>query len=173
MATAENPLTKLYTAIWTLLEDDNDLAEIVEVGNCVKYDSDTDRNPLKEQVATSDLPEVVLLFDGAAVNLHNTSSSSRILARYQLVINAGDYRLNVVANQINWLIICNFARWQSTLTELKWKNLPFVKCVRLNNAQVGESDPQRNRQIRGWVTIWQAEIECHIKTSDLVFTESP
>lgn len=166
-----NPFNKVYSSIWDLLNSEAAFTDLVAVSNCVRFDSETDRAPIKENVQTSDLPEVVLQVAEILTNLRATSSSSRFVMNFDLICNAGDYRLNEVAANLNWVTVCCLARWCETITALTWHGAPFVTNVSLDNAKIGESDPRRNRGIRGWVTIWRIAVELNIKTSFLTVTE--
>lgn len=170
-ATNPNPFTKTLDALWTLFEADAQFTGRVAEGNRVKYNTTDDRNPLKDAIATADLPEVAIVFDGGNMNLFDTSSSSKIVCNFRLIVNTGDFRVNEFASVINWIVLCNLAKWKTTLAALTWKGEHFIKRVSVVDLTVGESNPERNRNIKGWVTIWQCQIDMHFTTSNLVFAE--
>lgn len=166
-----NPFNKVYTAIWDLITADSAFTDLVAVRNCVRFDSEDDRQPIKETVQSADLPEVVLQLAEILINLRSTSSSSRFVLNFDLICNAGDYRLNEIAANLNWIVVCQLAKWCETLTAITWKGAPFVTQVSIDNARVGESDPRRNRGVKGWVTIFRVSVELNLKTSHLTVTE--
>jgi hypothetical protein len=166
-----NPLTKIYLAIWELLNASPEFAEAVRVGNQVSYMREDNRDPLKQSVATADLPEVALVQNGIDCNLFNTSSGTKFVVEYALIINTGDFRLGETTSLLNWVAVCQFAKWKDYLAALTWKGKTFLKVCRLLNAKTGQSDPNRNRQINGFTTVWVISCECHITTSDLSVTE--
>lgn len=170
-STLGNPFVKVFNALWDLLEADPEFTARVPIGNRVKYNIADDRQPLKQDITTQDLPEVAIVFTTGSTNIPDTSSSSKIIGNYQLIVNTGDYRINEFMNVLNWIVVCNFARWREVLLSLTWKDQAFITRVSPVNITMGESDPQRNRGIKGWTTLWAVEIEMHFKTSNLVFSE--
>lgn len=166
-----DPLSKLHNAIWDLFEGSPEFVAMFKPGNRIKFNSPTDTNPVKQTVATADTPEFAVVPQGITPNLFDTSSSTKVVARYQLIVNTGDWRVNEISNIANWIILCNLAKWRDTLTALTWKGKPYVKVVRVLDLQQGETDAQRNRGIRGWATVWQCEIEMHFRTLDLTIIE--
>jgi len=172
-ATYPNPFTKVLEQLWTLLEADTQFTDRIPPANRVKYDSTTDNNPIKQIVATADLPEFAVAFGGAAINLFDSSSSTKVVSRWMFVINTGDWRVNEFAQVLNWIVLCNLRQWKTGLGALTWKGETFVKRVHILDLASGESDPNRNRQIKGWTSVFNLEIEMHFKTTNLVFSESP
>ncbi len=171
MTILHNPFTLLYDELWNLLEQSPELSQLVAVGNRLKFNDEFNREPLKETVATADMPEILILSDGGDFNLMNSSSTSRFDLSYSIVINTGDYRLNVFAHQIQWFIFCQFVKWKTTLTTLTWKNEAFVKNVRLSNVTTGESMAERNRGINGFTTVCKILVEVIINTANIVPTQ--
>lgn len=169
---AANPSAKVYSKLWGILEASNAFTTLVKVGNRVKFDSAVDRGPKKPEVQSADLPEVVLVSEGfTGINLHDTSSSSKFTETFALIISTGDFRYNDIASQLNWVTICALRDWKAAFASVKWRNQPFVKKLDFFGANVGESNPERNRQIKGWVTVWRLQVEMHFATSDVVPTE--
>lgn len=172
MSAPVTPFSKVFDEIWNLLEANSDFTNIVSLGNRIKFNNDNTRDPLKENVASEDMPEVVLATSGAAINLGNTSSSTRVAQNYSLIVNTGDLRINTYINTINWLFLCCLSDWHTSLTALTWCGLPFVKTVRVAGVVVGQSQQERNRGITGWGAVWNIEVEMFFaKSSQLVFAE--
>lgn len=172
-ATYPNPFTKVFDKLWELFELDTEFTSRIPEGNRVKYNSTTDREPLKQNIASADVPEFAITFDAGNINLFDTSSSSKVVAQYRMIINTGDFRVNEYAQLITWIVICNLRLWKTHLGALTWKDATFVKRVHILNLATGQSDPERNRQIKGWTSIFTVEVEMHFKTTNLVFSELP
>jgi hypothetical protein len=164
------PFTKVFDAIWNLFQADTNFTSMFAAGNRIKFNSETNRDVIKQNVQTSDLPEVMLLASGGPINLNNTSNTTKVVQNYSLVVNTGDLRINTYVNIINWLVLCDLKSWNTILTSLLWRGKHFVKVVRVTQHTIGQSDESRNRGIHGWSTLWNIEVEMHLATSDLVFS---
>lgn len=163
-----NPFTLVYDGLWTLLEHYPAFVSDVKVANRLKYNSATNRDPLKQTVEVADLPEVALICSGTHdAKMRANSSSSKCIRQYQWIINTGDFRLNEILHQIEWDIYVGMQDWDKILTALQWANKSFVKRVDFTDVSEGQSDPSRNRSIRGWTAIWGCEVEMWFTTSDL------
>lgn len=168
----DNPFTRVYAAIWDCLESSPHFKELFKPGNVVRYDQTPDRGKLKETIATADLPEVILIDSGAQFNPMNTSSTSMFLCTFDLMISTGDYNWSQYLAAINWMVACNWSKWKTKLGTVTWRGTHPVKICRVLDIQTGESIPSRNRGIEGFTTIWKLQVEMHLPTAHLVFTES-
>ena len=172
MSAPITPFSKVYDEIWNLLEADVDFTNLFAVGNRIKFNDDETRDAIKQNVTTEDLPEVMLSVSGAAVNLGNTSSSTRIAQTYALIVNTGDMRVNRYINAINWLFLCKLNSWNTSLSALLWVGETFVKTVRVTSVNTGQSQQDRNRGIHGWGAVWNIEVEMLFsKSTQLVYQE--
>lgn len=171
MTNADNPLTRVYDKIWDLFEAIPAFNEFFKDGNKIKFNSATDRNPQKQNIATDDLPECMLLTEGMEPNIFDSSSSSKIIQNYSLVVHTGDFRLHEYALKINWIAIVALKDWKSTLGALQWRGENFVKVVRIPSVVIGQSEGQRQRGISGWGEIFRISVEMHFKTSNIVVSE--
>ncbi len=163
-----DPLSQVYTSLADLARASVPLQSMVKVGNLLRFDSPTNRDPKKEILADADLPELVLLPDTGAFGLHATSSSSKATRQYTWKINTGDFRLAYRLNPIEWMLACAMAGWKSALGPLTWRGEHFVKRLDAISVSSGMSDPLRNDGIQGWSSVWQCEVEMHFRTSDLI-----
>jgi len=168
MTIPHNPFTLVYDRLWTLLEAETTLATMIKPGNRLKFNSETNRNPLKESIASADMPEMLILAPGCDVNLFNSSTSSLFDMDYSIVVNTGDFRLTAIALQISWLVYCQAVKWRSELTSLQWCGDSFVKNVQFNNVSVGESIAERNRGINGFTEVLKVQVQMYLKTSNIV-----
>lgn len=110
-----------------------------------RYDTNTNR----------DVPEILLEETGGISNLNFASNAVSWDWSYNAVINTGDTR---VTKSLNPVVFALFAALKkavesSTLTGLKWRGKMFCKNISMSQTQVGQSDPQLNRGIKGWTSI--------------------
>jgi hypothetical protein len=169
---ATDPFSMVYTALWEMMEARDAFKSLVLLKNRIKFDSETDRDPIKTNVATADLPEVMLLTNGInEINLYDSSSGSMVVRQYSWMISTGDYRLTEFLLPVEFELFRGMLDWQTKLTALQWCNREFVKRCNYVAASEGFSDPEANRNIEGWSSLWQCEVEMHFVTADLRNTE--
>jgi hypothetical protein len=165
---ADNPFTLTYTALAKLLLSNPRLKRLLEMGTLIRYDKTGTPNPAKKDVTPGDLPEIILIPSGFTSNLHATSSSSRVLRQYTLLVSTGTQELNYLLNQVQWEVLIAFANWKSVMGALEWRDAAFVKRVDVLSIDEGLSDPALNRGVKGWSAIWSCEIEMYFQTSELL-----
>ena len=166
----------MYDGLYALLFDgeDNPLADLIKVGNRVTYGSlkETDRSTIKESVTTADTPELILVDEGGQLNPHANSSGGQFMQNFGIYVSTGDYRYCTLASVINWYVWCNIINWKTVLGGLTWNGAPFVKGLQTIPVQIRESNPERNRNLKGWNCIWRIQIELRIQDAYLVYTET-
>lgn len=168
------PYSKVYDAIWALLEADAAFTNMFPAGNRIKFNDATDRAPHKQRVQTADLPEVMLLVEGGELNVQNTSSTTKSIVNYVLAVNTGDWRLNEFILPINWLVTCQAKLWCSFISNVTWRGQSYVKVVRITTNTIGESNEKRNRGIKGFSGLITFQVEMHFQTStQLEFSDIP
>lgn len=157
-----------YNALWALAEESTLLTSLVKPGNRVKFNRQTRSSPVKDEVSDSDLPELTLVVTQLSGKLRNTSSTSMALVQYEWLIATGDP--SVVRNvlPVMWAIFAAMAPWPSTAFALTWREKTFVKRLDMLEANLGLTDPDRNRGIDGWSAIWSSEVEMHFATTDVI-----
>lgn len=155
------PYSKVYDSIWEMLESSNDFVALFPEGNRIKYNQPDDRQPQKPNQATADTPEIMLVATGGPINIQNSSSTTKVNQRYDLVVNTGDYRLSEYIFPISWIITCKAKEWCAYLASLKWRNANYVKVVRITNSTIGESPERRQQGIRGWSSVMTFDVEMH------------
>jgi hypothetical protein len=137
--------------------------------NYIRYDHETTRDPLKDRVLDSDLPELQLTSAGSLqVNLSFNSCGTMIMRRFAWVISTGDYRLQDRLYPLEFAILCGMLKAQRTLGSIQWNGSSFIKNVRIIDGSNGILDPTLNRGINGWTALWNVELEMHFKQSDLI-----
>lgn len=168
---SSDPFSLVYTALYDMAVACEPLADMVKLGNRIRFDGDTPDPAKRDAVQDADLPELVLVPETGSVNLHGNSSSSRFVRQYAFMISTGTNKLNELLNPLEWALCCGLARWRSAITDLRWPEgsgeTSFVKRVDVISATQGQSDPERNRNIRGWSAVWRCEVEMYIRTADM------
>lgn len=161
----DNPFTILYDALWRMAFQSHLLQRLVKEGNRINYGSETNRDPVKEILASADVPCLALWPMGInGGNLHANSSSSQLIRNYGFVISTGDYRLHPYLHQIEFELVCALANWKSNLSQLVWQGIKFVKNANLLPSSVAPIDPQKSPGIAGWTSLWSCSVELWLPT---------
>lgn len=166
--TDPNPFSMVFSALWTALLNHPKFTTDVKDRNRIRFDSETDRDPLKDQVQAADLPEVAIIASTGNGNLHDTSSSTKMVRQYALMVSTGDYRYSEILSRVEWYMLAALLGWKSQIATVEWNGQKFVKRVNIVSTQAGMSDPRLNRNITGWSTVWAVEVEMHFNTADLL-----
>ena len=166
-----DPVNKTIDELWALFLADSDFVALVKAANTIQYNSETDDNQVKATLSFADLPEVAIIYTGGDCNINESSSSSKLFANFQVLINTGENRLTVLATKLSWLTLCKITSWRTQLAALTWYGQGFIKAIRMPTVTVGESNPQRNRNINGWVVMWNVQMEMHFRTTQLTVGE--
>lgn len=159
-----DPFSMTFAALWALAESSPRLQEVVRLGNRIKMQ---DRDSWKDQIASADLPELVLITNGMTGNLQETSSTTKFVRTYSWLLSTGDMRLTHLLYPVEWSIVCAMTRWKEVLAPLEWRGDRFIKRMGLGVVDEGVSDRERNRGIAGWSSVWRIEVEMHFTTSKI------
>lgn len=161
------PFDLVFTALLDMVADSPRARKLVKTGNLIRYDSETTRNPYKNDVAVADLPEIILIAEGGLVSLHATSCDCSIVRRYSWLIATGEQRARYI-HAAEFLLVCLLADCRTKLGALRWNEHSFVKRVDIVDVTTGLSDPARNRGIQGWSALWRCEVEMRFGITELI-----
>lgn len=165
----DNPFAAVLSTLWSMLLAHPQFVRDVKEQNRVRFDSVSNRDvPPKESVQVSDLPEVAIAVQSATANMMSTSSTSSFTRQYSILVSSGDFRYNEKLANIEWQISVAMLGWKGRLSALEWKDQRYVKRVNVIGVATGLSDPQANRNIKGWSTAFTIEVEMHFNTADLI-----
>jgi len=167
-ANTQNPFNMVMTALWDLLLAHPRLVRDVKEKNRIRFDLAGNRDPFKPAIQVGDLPEVCIASLAASANIMETSSTSRCTRSYSIMVSTGDYRYTEICGVIEWEIWVAMCGWKRTLGGLQWNGHNFVKRANVTNVATGMSDPEKNRNIRGWSSVWSVEVEMHFTTAELL-----
>jgi len=178
----ENPFTQLYGSIWKMLELWPGFEGLVCVGNRIKF-SGENRDPMKKEILTADLPEVRVVPSGGAMNLHVTNKESNIKKSFQIQVSTGDQRVDAVGTELSgedelikvnvglfpveWEILRALTTWSETIYKLTWKGEEFVKDLSVVGLTEGASQADLNRGIRGWSAVVTIQVDMYFENSVL------
>ena len=168
----QNPFNMIYAALFELALA-HPYFKALPPGNLIRFDDPTDRSPIKNPIAAADVPELMLMLDNTAVNIRDTSDTTKCVRTFSWQLSSGDYRYPEIMSEMEWALLCAMCGWPKKLCVLKWENKTFVKRVALTNAITGISNQELNRNIQGWAAIWSAEVEMHFLTDDLLKFRCP
>ena len=163
-----DPFSLVFDKLWELAEVSQPLMRLVSPGNLIKFNKAQDRDPLKQQILTADLPELVLTGVGSTeANLLESSCSSKIVRQYSFILSTGDYRITSFLLPVQFALFCALADYQAVLCPLQWKSKTFITQANWVSLSEGMSNPELNRGIKGWSSLWTCMVEMHFSTADL------
>jgi|688.fasta_scaffold34928_6 hypothetical protein len=122
--------------------------------------ADVKSNPAKGSVQTADLPEIALFIASFSSNVASNSSSINVSPVWRYMISTGTYN-SKVSNELMMAVLSTVASWRETIQPLLWNEIQFVRNARLISAQQGMSNADQNRNITGWASIVDVEIDLY------------
>lgn len=161
---ADNPLNLIHEAAWTAAEADTELSTLVLPGNRVKFD---ERSAVKKNIQDADLPELIFIPRSGIGNFSATSSTVSFEMTFDWLISTGDFRVNHRLYPVLWALYRSMAIFQGTAGGIQYKSKKFINGVFFQNASVGESDPERNRGISGFSSIFSLMIRMSFNKGEL------
>lgn len=139
-----DPFTRVYNALWDVLEKHKGLTDLVKVGNRIKF---TERGfglrPEKDNIMDGDLPELLLVPANSQTQLFATSSSTQAIQEFELRFTTGDQRIDQLHFPLKWQVMIALSKCQKL-------NLPFVKRLGIDSFTETTDDPEANRGKKGW-----------------------
>lgn len=153
-----DPLTDIHNFAWATM-DSAIAADVVAPGNRIKLD---DRADIKSRVQDSDLPELILMPRSGVGNLTSTSSSVSFDVTFDWLLTTGDYRVSYRLYPVIWELYKAMSTLQRTINTLS-----FVVSATFDSTSFGESDPERNRGIRGFSSVMSFTVKCKFNKDNL------
>lgn len=152
----QSPINLAYDALIAALRDNSLIREIIREGNLIVF-NEQEVKP-KPGLATADVPELVVYPSNVKGNLHASSSHCFLTVTYRFMISTGTYN-NSILGSCTFAVLQTLVNWHTTLKPTTWEGAQFIVDTRLSNADLGISDPNANRNIKGWATVLDAEID--------------
>jgi len=162
-----NPFTMVHTELWNMLLAHPGFVRDVAEGNRIRFDSPTNRDPIKNQIQAADVPYVMIAASTLNFNLMETSSTSRVTRQYAIMAATGDLRYNTILGVVEWEVFCALSAWKTRLSALQWKKKSFAHVMRAVSGGTRMDDGKLNMNLKGWTSVWQVEVEMHFATADL------
>jgi len=163
----EDPLTMVYNALWDMLEASSALTSLVPVRNRIKF-TGANIEPSKELLNTEDYPQLSIVPVSTTPHLQRTSTESTLLKRYRIVVLTGDKRIDAGLFAIEWEVYRALQGWVETLMSLQWNGNNFVVLARPMTVNDYITNASIDKNISGWIGIWECEVEMAFSTSDLI-----
>ncbi len=154
-----DPYSTLIDALWMLLDESAEFCALVPPGNRIRF-TGRDREPIKEEIGSGDLPEVRLSISSTAPHPFRTSSSHSDTVTVTLEVSSGDQRLDAYHLPLYWVVYKALANVEKRLRErVKWEGQNIVRLAKPVSVSHGVSQADLNRGIIGWAAIWSLEVE--------------
>lgn len=163
-----DPMSKVYDALWAMLEAHKGFVDLVRPGNRIKA-SGANLKPVKDEVSDKDLPEVRIVATGGSTNTHFTSSKAQLSKQFEIQISTGDQRLDALLFPVQWEIFraFSFSGWVAALKDLTWAGEKFVVSAEPLSVSEGKSMADLNRGISGWAAAWACRVTMVFSHADL------
>lgn len=167
-----DPYSQVARTLWELLESCPEFVALVAPGNRIKFQRvgqphGENATPWKDKISDADLPEVRLVCTTLEPHLQNTSTSSKVVTRWQLEFATDSMLLDAQALPLAWAISRAMLYWTESLLALTWRGEKFVQLARPQPASLGRIDRDMSRGIKGWSALWAAEVILWLNTSKL------
>ena len=156
MADNRDPFTILYTAMEAELR--------AACPTIVSWNSSTDPEP----APVTRVPELQLRPTFTMVMLGASSNQTDVQRTFQILINSGDQRLGQGIFPIEWRLLgCLYRMKYEILDNLTYQGHTFVHTVEITAANVGLSNADQNRGIKGWTALWDVVVHMSFSPADL------
>lgn len=164
----KNPLNDIYKAFLAELRATAEIREVIREGNLIDFTQDI--SPLKKGISSADVPELILYITGMRGNLHASSTHSFITVNWRFMLSSGSFD-TTICTSVSFAILQVLTRWRSFLIPLKLKDNSFVRDVKLVSGDMGLSNPDANRNIKGWASVVDIETDLAFNLNDLKSTD--
>lgn len=170
----ENPLSWLYTQFFNLLVDYKPFASQFKPGNLIRYD-DARRKAHKQSQGNSDLPSCTLQ-PARFIADEVTSSTSKFIVSYQLMLATDDWQIEPVMN-VTFEGIIAVMYWKDRInfpgyTQRGYKRPNLVTDVSITDGQQGQAQNisigERPQVLDGWSSLFQIDVRLHFETRDIL-----
>jgi hypothetical protein len=158
-----DPITTIHDFAWSVV-DAEIASDVIKPGNRIRF---TDRDELKSSIQDSDLPELILQPRSSIGNLTSTSSAVSMDLTFDWLMTTGDYRVSYRLYPVLWELFKAMSVLQRTINTLQHNSQKFVVGAFFDSNSIGESDPERNRGIRGFSTVLSFTVRCKFNKDNL------
>lgn len=146
----KDPFTQTLEKLWQLLEEHEGFSALVRLGNRIKGGAAG-----KTASLPADLPEVRIEPAGGKVELFATSSSSRAVQEFSIIVSTGDKTAEAAMFPLKWQLLKALGDAGDNL------GLSFVRKVRVTD--LAEKAPPK----AGWAAWLTVAVEMWLPTVEL------
>jgi hypothetical protein len=161
---AVNPLSLIHDAVWAAVSVDTELNGLIKAGNRIKLD---ERASIKNQVQDADLPELILIPRSGVGNLTSTSSSVSFELTFDWLLSTGDLRVNYRLYPVLWSLYRAMSKYQRVAGAALYNDKKFITGVAFSSVNIGESDAERNRGIKGFSSVFSFVVKMSFGKDEL------
>jgi hypothetical protein len=164
----DNPFTLVYNSIWNLLLSRPVFVANVKIRNRISFIPEASSGVTSQKDFNklgADFPEVQIVIEGSSPHHNNTSDSSMIKRTYAVMVNTDTANIDALF-ALEWEIYQALAGWRTSVSALEYKNERFAKVLRNLPVTTGYT-LQDQSSIRGWASVWRAEVEMHFSNVNL------
>ena len=157
-----DPYTQVYNLMCNYLRASVAVRRIVtREKNIVALSEGKGQDQIRDVVKDVDLPEILIKASNVAGNLNIASNSAEVIRSYRLFISTGTGKITETIFPLEWAVTCALSvfSFESALRALTWNGAQFVKAVKFDGADSGESEPTVNRGIQGWAAVWRMTVQ--------------
>lgn len=164
-----DPITRVYNALWSLVENHAPLAFMVKPGNRIKYAGS--RDPAKSNKLDADLPELKLVTVSSEPHAYVDSTNSEIVKRFRFLLKTGDRRVDMALFPIEWELFRALARFRPVMDALTEAGSKYVVKVILEQVRDQNINPRDDGPggPSGWASLAEVSVQMRWNTS-LVIT---
>lgn len=162
----DDPFTKVFNALWELLEEGELFSKVVNKKNTVKY-LGSDRDPEKETVSDADFPEIRMFISELTPHVQATSHHSNCMMTVELAIATSEKTMDSSLFPLVWDVYRQMAGWFAKLDALTWGGQKYCKLNKPTGISTGQAESELQRGIQGWSAIWTIEVYMWFNTSIL------
>lgn len=165
-----DPLSICHEATVGILRDSPAVRTQIENYQKNILDFTARRLPIRSKVAESDLPELLVVYEGLLPQFYFSSSVVQITQSYHIRISTGDQRVDKFIFPLQFAVLSCMCKafLGGVYDNLLWNDTPFVQDVVPTNVTAGLSDPEANRGITGWASIFNFTVVMHFGREDLI-----
>jgi len=124
----------------------------------------------KDKVSEADLPELLVVYEGSLPNFYFSSSHVSVVSNYHIRISTGDQRPDAMVWPVQFAVLSCMCKafLDDVYQALTWNDRQFVQDVVPTNIVAGFSDPEANRGIKGWVSVFSFTLTMQFARQDLI-----
>lgn len=161
-----DPLTQVHEAFWRMLEGSEDFCKAVKPNNRIKMPA-AYGGPEKEKRTDDDYPQVRVILVSLEATIGRTSSSSQLVANWEIQVSTIDQRITSSLFPLLWVIYRAMVNWASHFASVDWEEVMTTLLCRPNVAAIGQSELGLTENKLGWSCVWSGSTDMYFQTSAL------